>query len=73
MREYFDITDVPMDADDVIVFCIEKFEAEKAMLSALIAREYSAYSYPDKKIVEEALEYIKQVGGFEAAAEFGLI
>ena len=56
MREYFDITDVPMDADDVIVFCIEKFEAEKAMLSDLIAREYSAYSYPDKKIVEEGIE-----------------
>ena len=28
---------------------------------------------PYKKIVEEALEYIKQVGGFEAAAEWGLI
>lgn len=61
MREYFDITDVPMDADDVIVFCIEKFEEEKNSLSDLISREYSSHSYPDKRIVEDGIKLCEEL------------
>jgi len=55
IKEYFEIMDVPTDADDVIVFAIEKFEEEKKMLSDMIAVDYSSHNYPDKKLVEDGI------------------
>ena len=61
LREYFDISDVPMDADDVIVFCINKFEEERKSLSDLLSTEYGSHSYPDKEIVEEGLNLCEEL------------
>ncbi|MDE5737839.1 MAG: hypothetical protein K2H93_05675, partial [Oscillospiraceae bacterium] len=55
LREYFDIMDIPVDGDDVVVFVIDKFEEQKKLLSNMIAKEYSVRNYPDKKLIEEGI------------------
>lgn len=61
LRDYFDMSDIPMDSDDVVEFVIAKFEEEKNSLSDLLSREYATHNYPDKGIVEDGIELCKDL------------
>lgn len=54
LSEYHNCTlgAIPDDEDDLIAYIIEKFETERNTLNDLLSKEYSAFDYPGKSIVE---------------------
>ena len=54
LSEYHNCTlgAIPDDEDGLIAYIIEKFETERGSLNDLLAKEYSAFSYPGKSVVE---------------------
>jgi len=58
LSEYFNCTlgAVPDDEDGIIAYILEKFTAERDDLNALLAKEYSAKSYPGKDVIENGIK-----------------
>ena len=54
LSEYHNCTlgAIPDDEDGLIAYIIEKFETEISTLNDLLTKEYSAFGYPGKSIVE---------------------
>ena len=54
LSEYHNCTlgAIPDDEDGLIAYIIEKFETERNTLNELLTKEYSAFGYPGKNIVE---------------------
>ena len=54
LSEYHNCTlgAIPDDEDGLIAYIIEKFETERSTLNDLLTKEYSAFGYPGKSIVE---------------------
>lgn len=59
--EYFNVMDIPSDEDRLIGFIIDSFTKQKAELEALLSSEYRENKYPDKKVVERAVELCNAV------------
>lgn len=60
MREYFDISYVPDDEDNLVIMIIEKFKEQKAHYEEL-SRRYEGHKYPDHDKVSAAIRLMDDV------------
>ncbi len=61
LRDYFDIMDVPGDEDGLISFIIERFTEQKNYYEALDNRYENGKKYPDRNLVQKAMELMGDV------------
>ena len=56
LKEYFNTMDVPSDGDDLVVYVLDSFTAERDKLQAMLDGQYSSGNYPDKATVEGGIK-----------------
>jgi hypothetical protein len=61
LREYFDVMDVPDDEDGLIAFIIDRFQQQKAHYVELNARYEGGKKYPDRGLVQKAINLMDDV------------
>ncbi len=55
LKDYFNTMDVPSDGDDLVVYILESFSAEREKLQTLLNTYYTTGEYPDQAVIKNGV------------------